>query len=152
LVFVGDGLGRAELQRRVDELGLREQVLFTGKRPHDQTARFYAAADLFLMPSVTEVNPLTLGESLAAGTPVVAVDSFSAREIVTSGESGLIVPMDETAFCATVRGLVAQPERIKTMGQRAREAAIARSQSTAAQRTEQLYRRLIAQRNAVPVI
>ncbi len=146
LVFVGDGVGRAEVEERVAELGIAKHVLFTGARPHAQTPRYYAAADLFFLPSITEVNPLTLGESLAAGTPVVAVDSFSARESITPGETGVIVPHDEKAFCDAVRNLLAQPEKLKQMGLRARQNAHVSSESTAARRTDQLYRRLIAQR------
>lgn len=146
LVFVGDGLGRAEIEERVAELGIGKHVLFAGSRPHADTPRYYAAADLFFLPSITEVNPLTLGESLAAGTPVVAVDSFSARESIIQNETGVIVPHDEKAFCDAVRGLLAQPEKLRQMGYLARQKAHASSGSTAARRTDQLYRRLIAQR------
>ena len=145
LVFVGDGSGRAEVEECVAELGIGERVLFAGARPHTETPRYYAAADLFLMPSITEVNPLTLGESLASGTPVVAVDSFSAREIIAGHKTGLIVPHDEVALCDAVRGLLAEPERLREMGRLARQTTRSHSESSAARRTEQLYRRLIAQ-------
>ena len=146
MVFVGDGPGREELEKRVDELQLGERVIFTGKQPHDQTARFYAAADLFLMPSITEVNPLTIGESLASGTPAVAIDSFSAREIIEEGVTGQIVPHLASALALAVDALVKDPKKLKQMGLAARESARLRSQTSAARRTVQLYQELIEAR------
>jgi glycosyltransferase involved in cell wall biosynthesis len=148
MVFVGDGPGRDDLEKRVDELQLLEHVIFTGKVPHEQTPRYYAAADLFLMPSITEVNPLTIGESLASGTPVVAIDSFSAREIIEDGVTGQIVPHLASALALAVDALVREPETLKQMGQTAREAARHRSEKSAAGRTVQLYQELIASRAA----
>ena len=148
MVFVGDGPGRDDLEKRVDELQLRDHVIFTGKVPHDQTPHYYAAADLFLMPSITEVNPLTIGESLASGTPVVAIDSFSAREIIEEGVTGQIVPHLASALALAVDALVREPETLKQMGQAARESARLRSEASAAGRTVQLYRELIEARNA----
>ncbi len=146
MVFVGDGPGREELEKRVEELQLQARVIFTGKQPHDKTPRFYAAADLFLMPSVTEVNPLTIGESLAAGTPVVAIDSFSAREIIEEGVTGQIVPHLASAVALAVDALVKQPEKLKEMGAAAREKARQHSETSAARRTVQLYEELIKAR------
>jgi len=144
LVFVGDGTMRPELERRVGQEGVQERVLFTGALEHAATARYYAAADVFVMASITEVNPLTIGESLAAGTPVVAVDSFSAHEAIVEGQDGLIVPHDVEAFRDAVRSLIAQPERCRAMGAAARERARWRSTGNATERTVQLYRRLLA--------
>jgi glycosyltransferase involved in cell wall biosynthesis len=143
LVFVGDGPFRAELERRVREAGVAERVVFAGKLPHLQTARYYAAADVFLMASVTEVNPLTIGESLAAGTPVVAVDSFSAREGMVDGHDGIIAPLDTEAFAHAVRTLIEDAPLRERMAASARETARNRSAGTAAERTETLYRRLL---------
>jgi glycosyltransferase involved in cell wall biosynthesis len=127
----------------VREAGVAERVVFAGKLPHLQTARYYAAADVFLMASVTEVNPLTIGESLAAGTPVVAVDSFSAREGMVDGHDGIIAPLDTEAFAHAVRTLIEDAPLRERMAASARETARNRSAGTAAERTETLYRRLL---------
>jgi len=143
LVIVGDGPQRPDLERRARDAGLAGRVVFTGRLPHDSLPRYYAAADLFLMASVTEVNPLTIGESLAAGTPVVAVDSFSAREGMVDGHDGLIVPMDDEAYRHAVRTLLADPECRARMSASARETALMRGAGTAAERTLALYRALL---------
>ncbi|HEY3413097.1 MAG TPA: glycosyltransferase [Armatimonadota bacterium] len=143
LVFVGDGPQRAELERRASDLGLNHRVAFAGKLPHEQTARYYAAADLFLITSVTEVNPLTIGESLAAGTPVVAVDSFSAREGMVDGHDGLISALDTDAFRHAVATLLDDPAQRERMAASARETARRRSSGSATERTDALYAGLL---------
>jgi glycosyltransferase involved in cell wall biosynthesis len=91
------------------------------------------------MGSVTEVNPLTIGESLAAGTPVVAVDSFSAREGMVEGHDGLIAPLDTGAFGHAVRTLLEDVPLRQRMSASARETAERRSSGNAAERTESVY-------------
>jgi glycosyltransferase involved in cell wall biosynthesis len=142
LVFVGDGPLRPELERRALADGVAGRVVFAGPVPHDETPGWYAAADLFLLASVTEVNPLTVGEAMASGTPVVAVDSFSARDAVRHNENGLVVPAAATDFREAVHALVRDGERRRAMGACARETAARRGASGAAERTEALYRRL----------
>jgi len=145
LVFVGDGPLRPVLERRASELGVRARVLFTGAVPHGQVAPLFAAADVFLLPSVTEVNPLTLREALAAGAPVVAVDSFSARDTIVAGgdgADGLIVPHDAAAFRAAVASLVCDPGRRRVMAAAARANARRREgeAGAGAERTLAVYR------------
>lgn len=144
LVLVGDGPLRPDLERRARELGLGDRVVFTGRLAHDTLPDTYAAADLFLITSVTEVNPLTIGESLAAGTPVAAVDSFSAREGMVDGHDGIIAPMDSDAYRHAVRMLIQDAPLRARMSGSARETALLRGAGTAAERTQALYRRLIA--------
>jgi len=149
LVFVGDGPLRPSLERQASELGVRARVLFTGAVPHGQIAPLFAAADVFLLPSVTEVNPLTLREALAAGAPVVAVDSFSARDTITTGDEnsdGLIVPHEAAAFRAAVASLVCDPGRRRTMAAAAKSNARSRegAPGAGAERTLAVYRALTA--------
>lgn len=143
LVFVGDGPQRTELERRAVELNVADRVVFAGKLPHVETARYYAAADLFLITSVTEVNPLTIGEALASGTPVVAVDSFSAREGMVDGHDGLISAPDPDAYRHAVQTLLNDPSQRERMAATARQTASRRSSGTATQCTDALYSILV---------
>lgn len=142
LVFVGDGPLRPELERRARADGVAGRVVFAGAVPHEETPGWYAAADLFLMASITEVNPLTVGEALASGTPVVAVDSFSARDAISHNENGLVVPVAATDFREAVRALTRDTARRQAMAACARDTAAQCVASGAAERTEALYRRL----------
>lgn len=146
LVFVGDGPLRTSLERRAAELGVAGRVGFTGAVPHSQIAPVFASADVYLLPSVTEVNPLTLREALAAGAPVVAVDSFSARDVIGDGDDGFIVPHDAAAFRGAVAALLADPARRHSMAATAKANARLRegAAGAGAERTLAVYRRLTA--------
>lgn len=143
LVLVGDGTARADLQALVASLDLSDRVIFTGARPHQETPDFYAAADIFVMASVTEVNPLTLGEALAAGTPVVAVDCFSSRDALMENRTGFLTPHKPGAFLTAVEKLVEDAELRRQMGHAARENARQRHATHAVEKTEAVYKSLL---------
>jgi glycosyltransferase involved in cell wall biosynthesis len=93
LLLVGDGPARARLAARHPEL------IFAGVRMGEDLAAHYAAADLFLFPSLTETFGNVTTEALASGLPVVAFDYAAAAEWVVSGHNGWLAPPgDEAAF------------------------------------------------------
>jgi glycosyltransferase involved in cell wall biosynthesis len=78
------------LRDRADELGVADRVVFAGYR--DDAARVVAAADVFALPSWTEGLPLVVLEAMALGRPVVATTVGGTPELVSDGETGLLVP------------------------------------------------------------
>lgn len=115
LLLVGDGPDRSHLRALAVNLGISERVHFFGWVPPIQVPSFYRGADLFVMPSVSEVNPLCLGEALASGTPVVAIDTFSARQCLHDGEDGLLTPHNQADFSAAILRLLDDPARYQQM-------------------------------------
>lgn len=72
------------------------QVLFVIRPERCELLRLYREADLFLFPSTTDTQGLVLAESMASGTPVLALDGPGQRDIVHNGINGYIVDsMDE---------------------------------------------------------
>jgi glycosyltransferase involved in cell wall biosynthesis len=125
LVLVGDGVERASLEARADELGVAGSVHFAGTR--DDVPAVLAAVDCFVFPSHYEGLPGALLEAMAAGCPIVATDIEGNDELVTDGRTGLLVPVEDPA------GLAAGLTRLltdETLANRLGEAA----QSTAFER------------------
>jgi CDP-glycerol glycerophosphotransferase (TagB/SpsB family)/glycosyltransferase involved in cell wall biosynthesis len=89
LVIVGSGPLRAELERLIERLGLRDAVWLVGHQsnPHAVMAR----ADCFVLSSDYEGQPMVLLEALIVGLPVVTVAFGSARDALPAGV-GLVVP------------------------------------------------------------
>jgi len=90
LIIVGEGPLESQLKRRVEEFGLKN-VFFEGSVSGELLPQYYAACDVFALPSVTrqEAFGLVLVEALACGRPVVSTN-FSGMPYVV-GDAGLLV-------------------------------------------------------------
>lgn len=88
LVLVGDGPLREALVQQATELGFSKDIMFAGKRPHDEIPVWMNAADVFCLPSIREGHPNVIIEALACGTPVVGTSVGAVPEILRpfSGE------------------------------------------------------------------
>lgn len=120
LVVVGEGDLRDELEAYTAELGLTDQVVFTGFIDDPRAA--LAGFDLFALSSLHEGLPTVVIEAMASGVPVVATDVGGTGEIVTDGDDGILVPAgDPDALAGAISELVVDVERRKEMGRRASE-------------------------------
>jgi glycosyltransferase involved in cell wall biosynthesis len=127
LVLFGYGDLLEALKAQAARLGLAEQVLFTGRVERDQVPALYAAADMFLLPSVhdhagnVDGLPNTLLEAMATGLPIVASDVVGVPTVIDRGVEGLLVPEgDAAALGAAVGGLLGDPQRAVALGRAAR--------------------------------
>ena len=98
IVMVGDGPERARLTAQAAELRLNDAVRFAGQQ--SDPLPFYAAADAFVLPSLTEGSPLVLLEAMMARAPVVASKVGGIPETVADEESALLVPPADSAALA----------------------------------------------------
>jgi 1,2-diacylglycerol 3-alpha-glucosyltransferase len=124
LLVVGGGPSRERLERRVQALGLGDRVLFTGMVPFDQVPNYLSAADAFSYASLADVQPLVMVEAMAAGLPVVAIDTPASRDVVVDGENGLLASPNTRSLGEAMRRVV--------MDRALRERLAAGAQSTAA--------------------
>jgi PEP-CTERM/exosortase A-associated glycosyltransferase len=117
VLLVGGGRQEPELKRLVAELGIQEQVVFTGRVPHEQTQRYYNLIDVLIYPRLsmrlTElVTPLKPLEAMAQGRLLLASDVGGHRELICPGETGTLFKAgDPEALAAAVLDLVGHPER-----------------------------------------
>jgi phosphatidylinositol alpha-1,6-mannosyltransferase len=129
LQIVGDGSDRPRLQHDVRAAGVGSSVRFAGPVPWSSLPGYYAAADVFALPTrerfwgiETEGFPLVYLEAASAGLPVVAGAAGGVREAVADGETGIVVDgrsPDETAS-AIIR-LLDDPGLARRMGALGRE-------------------------------
>lgn len=139
LVIVGKyGWKETKLGRRVEELGLAEDVIFTGYVPHEDLPAFYNAADAFVYPSVYEGFGLPPLEAMACGTPVIAGNRSSLPEVV--GEAGVMVdPYDPDAFADAMAKVLAGESLRSEMSARGLEQAKKFSWDNMARETLAVY-------------
>jgi glycosyltransferase involved in cell wall biosynthesis len=109
LVVCGEGPLRDGLERRLDQLGVREQADLVGYVPIDGGLRaLYASSHVFLHVSHTEGMPQVLLEAFAAGLPVVATDVGGVAE-VAEGRAKLVDDDDAAGAARAVRALTDEP-------------------------------------------
>ena len=116
-VFAGDGSQKAQLQRMVQRLGLREEVSFVGFVK--DVPKFLSSIDVLVLPSLYEGLGVAALEAMAAGKPVVATRVGGLAESIIDGETGFLVPSrDATALAEAIQKLVADPFMARAMGQK----------------------------------
>ncbi len=118
LVLVGDGPLRGNILARCPD------AVFCGVRKGEDLAAHYASGDIFLFPSVTETFGNVTLEAMASGLAVVAYDYAAAATHLVHGQTGLLPAYDKAhEFVRMSADLVASPDRIVTLGSKARETA-----------------------------
>lgn len=124
LTLVGEGSERGHLEAMTAELGLIEQVTFTGNLPLNAISAIMQQAHVFCLPSVRESGGAVLLEAMAVARPVIAVDFGGPAEIVDD-EIGVKLP--PTGKADVVNGLIAtltdvreQPQHWQALGEAGR--------------------------------
>jgi len=124
LVVVGDGPYLEEMRQALT--GTR--CHFTGCLDGEDLAGAYASSDLFVFPSATDTFGNVVLEAQASGLPVVVSDQGGPCENVIPGVTGVIVPdLDGPGLEKALGALVADPDRLRTMGEAARASMEGRS-------------------------
>lgn len=123
LLIIGDGPERDNLQDRVKLMRIASRVEFTGMVAYDMLPRYVASADIFATASISEVHPLTIIEAMAAGLPVVGIDSPGITDTVIDGVTGLLSANDLAEFTAKLVRVVTDKELRQAFGEASIEAA-----------------------------
>lgn len=102
--MVGTGYAEEEIKNRICLLGLQEKVIMKGMiQNRQQLQSFYAAADLFLFPSLYDNAPLVLREAAAMHTPSVLINGSTAAENIRDGWNGLLSNATIEDYASVIR-------------------------------------------------
>ena len=158
VLVVGGGLDNQDaretaelnrLQTLGNTLGL-SSVRYIKAQPQEKLAQYYAAADVFVMPSHYESFGMVVLEAMACGTPVVASEVGGLSSTVIHGDSGLLVPSgDWRAFAQAISRLLASPHLQRAMHRAGPERARTFAWPHIVENNVRLYRRLILQRSTM---
>lgn len=120
LLLVGNGPLKDELSARRDALGLTDRVVISDFVHKPELPRYYAAADLFVLPSYYDTYGVVVNEAMACGLPVVTTDRVgAAHDLVQQDVNGMIVPVGDADALAQALERILQDEPLRrAMGQR----------------------------------
>jgi glycosyltransferase involved in cell wall biosynthesis len=150
LLLVGHGELRPELERQIDALRQRERIHLLGVR--SDIPEVLNAADVFVLSSDWEGNPLSVMEAMASGTPVISTAVGGVPELVEDGESGMLVPQgDAQALAGAMQYMLENPKVKISMGRASARRAVEHFDVQAmTEAYEQLYRTIIAKGRPLP--
>ncbi len=148
LVIVGDGPERSQIDQDIARLRLGGRVKMLGMRR--DVPQLLAAADAFLLTSVSEGIPVTVIEAMATGVPVVATSVGGLPELIEDGTSGLLAPRGDAKGLAAALGRLAHNDdltaQLVSAGRRRAEQHFSERQMTT--RYAEIYAEMLA--NAPP--
>lgn len=143
LMVIGEGSERERLMELAVELGLQDNLVFTGKVPNEQIRDYLSAGDVFLFASRSETQGIVLLEAMAAGMPVVAVRASGVVDIVKDGFNGYMTEEDEGEWAEAVRKIAGHPQRFHEWKEHSVWTASAYRSSRVALMAAQGYRRML---------
>jgi glycosyltransferase involved in cell wall biosynthesis len=124
-VIIGDGPEKKSLDSLCRELNIVDNVRFLGALPYDVIPYYYAACDIFVLPSWSEGFGKVLMEAAFAKKPIVATNVGGASDIIVDNETGYIVEIDNSEQMADrISRLLGNPEAAYQMGKKGYEHAI----------------------------
>jgi len=127
-VIAGEGPSLPALQRLARRLGVQDRVRFAGRVSDEELPALHAAADAFVLPSISRLEAFGIAalEAMSTGTPVVLSDIPGVREVIEDGREGLLAdPLNPGDLGAKIRVVLADPGRAEAMGRRGREKVLA---------------------------
>ncbi|MBI6630267.1 glycosyltransferase family 4 protein [Pontibaca salina] len=120
LVIAGAGSERGKLEALKTQLGLEERVQLLGHRA--DVPDLLQASDVYVHGAIDEAFGLVVIEGMACGLPAIAYDAKGPAEIVTDGETGILVPpTQDGALTTAMATLASQRDLCEIMGRQARE-------------------------------
>lgn len=121
LVIVGNGEQLTSLRDLSQSLGLENSVIFTGAIPQMEIPEAYAAADVFVLPSIFESFGIALIEAQASGKPVIGTRVGGAPEALQENRTGFLVnPADSKQLGEAIIRVLSDKKLARQMGENGR--------------------------------
>jgi glycosyltransferase involved in cell wall biosynthesis len=103
---------------------LTPEIDFLGLKTQPELAAELRRADVLVLPSRNDSYAMVVAEALASGTPALVSEMVGAKDLVTEGKTGWIVPVEDAAALAERMAWCARhPEEVRTLGPDCRRAA-----------------------------
>ena len=143
LYTIGTGYAVEGIKQKIRELGVEKKVVMLGVISNrDVLKRYYAAADMFLFPSMYDNAPLVVREAAAMHTPTIMMRNSTASEVIRDNYNGFLVGNDTAEYAQSIRHLMENPHLVHEVGNNA-SSTIARSWESVVEEVTKRYEDII---------
>lgn len=105
--IIGEGPERQRLEKLIEERGLKSDFILLGKKENPYP--YIKQADIIVHCSRFEGKSVTIDEAMVLQKPIILTDYSTAKDQITSGENGLICPLDPLSIAQAVTKLLDDP-------------------------------------------
>lgn len=112
-VFVGPYEDKEEFFKEVDRLGIKDRCIFVGEVLGKERFKYFASADIFVLPSYAEGLPVAILEAMSFGLPIISTTVGAIPEVVKRENGILIKPGDINALKNAILKLSASDSSLK---------------------------------------
>lgn len=146
LLFVGDFDYLDTLKELAARSGMNDRITFTGRLPRQNLGVAYAAADVFVFPSVMDTQGLVVHEAANAGLPIVYVDRY-VTEAVVDGENGFVARNSTGSIAEKIIRLFDDADLRKRFGAASKKIAARYSERIQTKKLEVIYKQALERRD-----
>jgi glycosyltransferase involved in cell wall biosynthesis len=145
LLIAGEGDMRQHLEDLCVRLRIHDRTRFLGFVAHPDLAGYYSTADVFVLPSLVEAQPMVVIEAMCFGKPVIVTrQMISANELVVDGENGFLVDANDVEeLTSRLQMLATDAERRALMARNALQRSHQYALDTVVDRLETIYGELV---------
>lgn len=148
LVVVGDGVDKTRLIKKVEKMGLSEDVRFLGKVLPPDLYELYKIGDVFATASEIETQGIVLIEAAACGLPLIAVDKGAVSEVCITDENGYLCKPGNVDEISTAMVKILSDEKMrKKFSENSVKIAHEHDFEKTLDKFENIYKRVIDKKN-----
>ena len=144
LVVYGNGPQKDEIRGVIERLGMEGHIILAGKSDH--VVEEMNKSSLFVMSSDYEGMSNALLDAVCVGLPVISTDVSGARDLITEGVNGYIVPVgNERALTLALSSMLSSPEKMDEMGRQSKALAPRFREEQIVGQWEELIKKVVRQ-------
>ncbi|RAP24110.1 hypothetical protein DID73_01715 [Candidatus Marinamargulisbacteria bacterium SCGC AG-343-K17] len=145
LTIIGDGPERKAVEKKVEQLGLAQNITFTGYLEKKDVFCAYNVADLMLFPSKTETQGLTAVESIMCGTPVIGLNEMGIKNVITNNISGILTKESSREYADAAITILNDDKKRQRLSETAKKNGEKYSYLSTGKKLESLYQDIVNQ-------
>lgn len=146
VVIAGKGKEEVYLKELASDLAVDSLITFTGYLPKKDLPYIYKVADIFVMPSIAELQSLVTMEAMATGLPVIGADAVALPHLIKDGKNGfLFEPYHDKELAGKLLTLLSDKQLMKKMSEASQEIIKTHDMDYVVNKVENAYARVIAE-------